>query len=368
MHPKVVEVASLGASGPTPAVISTGVIEANPGDVLIAQVLGRRDLGVDASGVSAAWGSSSLAIFPIAFTYGLEPGISYGRCLRHDVVAHQAAPLVLTYSGVVPNRRVVNVIRITGLRPDSPPYLGFDDMEELNYPFTLGPLSPESPTHGPCDFWVICHGETLTTTHLPDASWDQQLRFVARAENDGLRGSILVTGRTENPASFTVGAGPGTWHGVGFFAVNLSPKSVQLVVAEDAVERLNASPEKPAGASAELAGGREARIPGATVYLPDQVLARAGTRRARLDLLDLALEVELRAAGDSAADCYSAADGLHRWVSAALEGQVLDGARAESRCTLESLGVQGEDRPYLLATVRVLVPSSQLVGDATRTS
>ena len=141
--------------------------------------------------------------------------------------------------------------------------------------------------------------------------------------------------------------------------------SVRLRILKDAIARLNASPAKPSGLSAELGPSRAAKIPGAAVYLPEDATRRAGTRRSRLDLHEVTVEVELRAGGDSLVSCYEAVDALWQWVDAALNGSVLDGALEEAAIIRTAMDVKGEDRPYVLAVVDVSVPSSQRVGDAT---
>lgn len=212
--PTVELMASLTSDALTPAILSTDPITAAPGDQLIAQVLGRSAATVDST-VSVTWGSSVAAMLPPSETYALESGTSYGRCMRHTVVAHQSAAMSFDFSGTVPEHRVIVVVRVRGVV--APAIESFSDVDDrVGYPDTIA-LSFGNTL----DFLVLCHGQAADLGTAP-VTWDNSVTPRFRIGSASLVNSILSrVGPTSVPQAVQQTSGPSASHGTGFFAFRI---------------------------------------------------------------------------------------------------------------------------------------------------
>ncbi len=212
--PSLEMVGSVTSDATTPAILSVGTITAQPGDQLIAQVVGRSAGAVDLT-VSVTWGSASVAILPLSEAYSFDSGTAYGQCMRHTVTAHQTAEMTFDFSGTVPEHRAVLVVRLRGVV--APSIEEFADQDDrLGYPDSI---TPSFTTGG--DYIVYLHAQGADVATTPVA-WDNHLAPRFRIGTASVVNSVLSSSYPKDVNTLThMTSGPNVGHGTGFFSFRI---------------------------------------------------------------------------------------------------------------------------------------------------
>ncbi|HEY6108695.1 MAG TPA: hypothetical protein VIV56_07315 [Gemmatimonadales bacterium] len=142
--------------------------------------------------------------------------------------------------------------------------------------------------------------------------------------------------------------------------------SLRTGLLADALAKLNAV-GRPAGVpEAELGLGGEAGAPSILLYWTEDDARAVGTSRRAVDVHELTLLVECRAAEVTALNCYEAVEPFLAWVEAALNGQLLSGAVREVVMGKSEATMVAEAQLHILVTVEFKVAYQHKVGDVSQ--